>query len=143
MNRQLMKRELFTTLGELRKILANYPDDTPIALAGAITSYTHFNENGEICLDCEDLRITNDDGYYENEGGYIDYSYDGIAGSIDRNFSIESYLNDEVFEVAIIESLDYKDFDINDPIDKILFDTKKASVSEWLKSKEDNPNQDH
>lgn len=44
----LNKRSYFTTLGELRELLAGLPDDTEVCTCGALGSYIHFEENNSI-----------------------------------------------------------------------------------------------
>ena len=56
------KRAEFTTVGDLRKLLVEAPDKTPIYICGA-GGWFHIEEDKSyICLDCEDL---------EDEGGII------------------------------------------------------------------------
>ena len=59
----LNKRSYFTTLGELRLLLANYPDDTRIYACGADDAYLHFDDSGMfVSVDYDAL-----DSDYEDE----------------------------------------------------------------------------
>ena len=52
----LNKRSYFTTLGELRMLLADLPDDTEVSGAGAFGAWLHFDkERAFICIDPESL----------------------------------------------------------------------------------------
>lgn len=52
----LNKRSYFTTLGELRLLLANYPDDTRIYSCGADDAYLHIDDSGKfVSIDYDDL----------------------------------------------------------------------------------------
>ena len=52
----LKKRSYFTTLGELRMLLADLPDDTEVCTGGVFGSYLHFAEdNSLVSFDDEDL----------------------------------------------------------------------------------------
>ena len=62
----ITKRQYFTTLKELRDLLANEPDDTEVCICGQSGSWLHFAKEGNlICLDSESLY----DDYVENEVG--------------------------------------------------------------------------
>ena len=41
----LNKRSYFTTLGELRMLLAAFPADTKVCTGGVLGSYLHFEED--------------------------------------------------------------------------------------------------
>ena len=41
----LKKRAFFETLGELRMLLADMPDDTDVCTGGVLGSWLHFDEN--------------------------------------------------------------------------------------------------
>lgn len=63
----LNKRSYFTTLGELRALLADLPDDTEVCTGGVLGSYLHFEKDKDlISFDDEDL-----DSDYSDE--YPDY----------------------------------------------------------------------
>ena len=50
------KREHFTTLGELRMLLAAFPADMPVYICGADGGYLHIDENNQFfSLDYDDL----------------------------------------------------------------------------------------
>ena len=52
----LNKRSYFTTLGELRALLANLPDDTKVCTSGVYGSYVHFaKDDSLVSFDDEDL----------------------------------------------------------------------------------------
>ena len=52
----LNKRSYFTTLGELRMLLAHLPADTKVCTGGVLGSYLHFAEDGSlVSFDDDDL----------------------------------------------------------------------------------------
>ena len=52
----LNKRSYFTTLGELRMLLAHLPADTKVCTGGVLGSYLHFEQDGSlVSFDDEDL----------------------------------------------------------------------------------------
>lgn len=52
----LNKRSYFTTLGELRALLAKLPDDTKVCTSGVYGSYVHFaKDDSLVSFDDEDL----------------------------------------------------------------------------------------
>lgn len=54
----ITKRKQFNTVGELKELLKNIPDETPISITGAPNSWFHTTEDESIiCLDCEDLDV--------------------------------------------------------------------------------------
>ena len=58
----LNKRSYFTTLGELRLLLADYPDDTRIYACGADDAYLHIDDSGKfVSIDYDDLSSDYDD----------------------------------------------------------------------------------
>ena len=58
------KRKQFSTVGDLKKLLADISDDTRICVIGDDCCWFHIKEDESvICLDCEDL----DDLYFEEE----------------------------------------------------------------------------
>ena len=49
-------RSYFTTLGELRLLLAHLPADTKVCTGGVLGSYLHFEQDGSlVSFDDEDL----------------------------------------------------------------------------------------
>ena len=66
----LNKRSYFTTLGELRMLLADLPDDTEVSGAGAFGAWLHFDkEKALICIDPESLYANYDEEYGDEEEG--------------------------------------------------------------------------
>ncbi len=68
----LKKRSYVTTLGELRSLLAELPDDTEISGAGALGAWLHFaKEETIVCIDPESLydcyEEYDDDEVFETE----------------------------------------------------------------------------
>ena len=52
----LEKRAYFTTLGELRMLLADFPDDTKVCTSGVWGAYLHIEKDGSLAsFDDEDL----------------------------------------------------------------------------------------
>lgn len=50
------KRTQFNTAGDLKKLLANIADETPISICGDSDCWFHIEmDESIICLDCEDL----------------------------------------------------------------------------------------
>ncbi len=73
------KRAYFTTLGELRTLLAKYPDHTKVCTGGVLGSWLHFDLNEMlVSFDDEDLDS--------------DYSYD-----YERYLGLSSEQIDELF----------------------------------------------
>ena len=68
----LNKRSYFTTLGELRLLLANYSDDTPVSVCGVIGSYLHFAE--------DDSYVTFDDEALDSDYDEWSLNDDDIEG---------------------------------------------------------------
>ena len=69
----LEERAYFTTLGELRLLLADFPDDTKVCSSGVWGSYLHIEEDKSlISFDDEDL-----DEYYSTDcpEKYEDYDF--------------------------------------------------------------------
>ena len=58
----LNKRSYFTTLGELRMLLAHLPADTKVCTGGVLGSYLHFAEDGSL------VSFDDDDLYNEYSG---------------------------------------------------------------------------
>ena len=64
----LNKRSYFTTLGELRRLLADLPDDTEVSGAGAFGAWLHFDKESDIvCIDPESLYEHYDEEYGDEE----------------------------------------------------------------------------
>ena len=64
----LNKRSYFTTLGELRSLLADLPDDTEISGAGADGAWLHFGkERNIVCIDPESLSESVEEYYTDDE----------------------------------------------------------------------------
>lgn len=84
----ITKRKQFTTVGELKELLKNIPDETQIVVTGDDYCWFHIEDDESVvCLDVEEL----DEAYEEDE--YIpsaengDYGpsnpWDAPGGSID------------------------------------------------------------
>ena len=76
----LKKRAYFTTLGELRMLLKDYPDETPVYNCGCEDSWLHIDAEGKfISLD--------------NESLFSDYSEEleaqGISGELEEYYEIQ------------------------------------------------------
>ncbi|MDD4509500.1 MAG: hypothetical protein PHY23_01055 [Oscillospiraceae bacterium] len=57
----IAKRRQFKTVGELRKLIENLPDNTEVSICGDNYCFYHEEQDKScICLDCEDL-----EDYYE------------------------------------------------------------------------------
>lgn len=68
----LNKRSYVTTLGELRQLLADYPDDTRFYACGATDCYLHIEEDGSfVSIDYDGL-----DSDYDAELHVDDSDYD-------------------------------------------------------------------
>ena len=64
----LKKRAYISTLGELRELLAELPDDTEISGAGAFGAWLHFdNEKNFVCIDPESLGESVEEYYTDDE----------------------------------------------------------------------------
>ena len=64
----LNKRSYFTTLGELRMLLADLPDDTEVSGAGAFGAWLHFDKEKDfICIDPESLYADYAEEYGDDE----------------------------------------------------------------------------
>lgn len=64
----LYKRSYVTTLGELRLLLADYPDDTEISGAGAFGAWLHFEKEKDfVCIDPESLYSDYSEEYGDEE----------------------------------------------------------------------------
>ena len=58
----ITKRKQFSTVGELKELLKNIPDETQIVVTGDDYCWFHIEQDGSvICLDVEEL----DDAYEE------------------------------------------------------------------------------
>ena len=70
----LNKRSYFTTLGELRSLLAHLPADTKVCTGGILGSYLHFENDGSlISFDDEDLGSDYSEWYPVNEKHFSDF----------------------------------------------------------------------
>lgn len=67
----LNKRSYFSTLGELRMLLASFPNETEVCTGGVLGSYLHFEKDRNlVSFDDEDLGCDYDleyPGYYDDE----------------------------------------------------------------------------
>ena len=70
----ISKRKQFSTVGELKQLLENYPDNTQIVVTGDDYCWFHIEEDESvICLDVEDLEECYEEEYVpSSENG--DYS---------------------------------------------------------------------
>ena len=70
----ISKRKQFSTVGELKQLLENYPDNTQIVVTGDDYCWFHIEEDESvICLDIEDLEECYEEEYVpSSENG--DYS---------------------------------------------------------------------
>ena len=60
-------RSYFTTLGELRMLLAHLPADTKVCTCGVLGSYLHFEHDGSlVSFDDEDLSKDYTEQFSEN-----------------------------------------------------------------------------
>ena len=72
----LNKRAYFTTLGELRLLLADYPDDTRFYACGAVDCYLHIEESGDfVSIDYDDLDSDYEDGRSIDEDLFWETQY--------------------------------------------------------------------
>ena len=70
----LNKRSYFTTLGELRQLLAEYPDDTRIYACGSTDAYLHIDDSSKfVSIDYDDLGSDYDDWYPIDEENHYDF----------------------------------------------------------------------
>ena len=70
----LNKRSYFTTLGELRLLLADYPDDTNIYACGASGCFLHIDDEGSfVSIDYDALGAEYDDWYPIDEDDYTSF----------------------------------------------------------------------
>lgn len=66
----LTKRKQFETVGDLKELLKNIPDETKIVVTGDDYCWFHIEQDGSvICLDVEEL----DDAYNEENFDHSDY----------------------------------------------------------------------
>ena len=88
------KREHFTTLGELRMLLAAFPADMPVYICGVDGGYLHIDENNQFfSLDCEDLDVD----YWADYPDFEDNFWEGQHALMmreheDRLFYLFSYM---------------------------------------------------
>ena len=67
----LNKRSYFTTLGELRMLLAHLPADTKVCTGGVLGSYLHFAEDGSlVSFDDDDLWSDYDEAYPSDDDDF-------------------------------------------------------------------------
>ena len=67
----LNKRSYFTTIGELRLLLAEYPDDSSIYACGSSGCYLHIDdEDGFVSIDYDALDFDYDESCPANEDDY-------------------------------------------------------------------------
>ena len=72
----ISKRKQFSTVGELKKLLENYSDDTQIVITGDDYCWFHAEKDESvICLDTEDLEEC-----YEEQDDYTPSSENGDYG---------------------------------------------------------------
>lgn len=81
----IKRRAEFTTVGDLKRLLAEVPDETRIYITGDSDCWFHIEEDETvICLDCEDL-----EDCYGNEcplGGDISNDCADCAYACDYHF---------------------------------------------------------
>ena len=66
----ITKRKQFQTVGDLKELLKNIPDETQIVVTGDDYCWFHIEQDGSvICLDVEEL----DDAYEEKDFNPDDY----------------------------------------------------------------------
>lgn len=64
------KRKQFETVGDLKELLKNIPDETKVVVTGDDYCWFHIEQDGSvICLDVEEL----DDAYNEENFDHSDY----------------------------------------------------------------------
>lgn len=69
----LNKLNYFTTVGELRMLLAEIPDNAEVSVGGA-DAYIHVSPDNElITFDCDDLKECYDEWYSVDEEHYKDF----------------------------------------------------------------------
>ena len=83
----LNKRSYFTTLGELRMLLAHLPADTKVCTGGVLGSYLHFEQDGSlVSFDDEDLNAdyseqlyedADDEDFWQGQGALILHEHNG------------------------------------------------------------------
>lgn len=82
----MTKKSQFSTVGELRELLKNIPDNTKIVVTGDDYCWFHIEEDGSvICLDVEEL----DEAYEKDDATPCDYGdcpYDAQSGFDCRAF---------------------------------------------------------
>ncbi len=70
----LNKRSYFTTLGELRLLLADYPDDTSIYACGASGCYLHIDDEGKLAsIDYDALDFEYEDWCHAEGEAFYDF----------------------------------------------------------------------
>lgn len=99
----ITKRKQFSTVGDLKKLLENIPDETQIVVTGDDYCWFHIEEDGSVvCLDVEEL----DDAYEGNGGTPCDYGdcpYNAVGGYDCRNYcglGVDECGDDEYYEIT-------------------------------------------
>ena len=118
----LNKRSYISTLGELRMLLADLPDETEISGAGAFGAWLHFtNDEHIVCIDpeplfdCyeeEDEEVAEMEQIKEHEERLMDYD-EGPKYFVVGNKLMRTYLAGD-------DSWDYELYNINMPDMKIV-----------------------
>lgn len=82
----ITKKKKFSTVGDLKELLKNIPDETKIVVTGDDYCWFHIEEDGSvICLDVEEL----DDAYEKYDDTPCDYGdcpYNAESGYDCRNY---------------------------------------------------------
>ena len=73
----ITKRKQFSTVGDLKELLKNIPDETQVVVTGDDYCWFHIEQDGSvICLDVEELDDAYDYTKYETPCDYGDCPYD-------------------------------------------------------------------
>ena len=68
----LNKRSYFTTLGELRMLLADLPDETEVCVGGCLGAYIHFADDKPlVSFDDEELNYAYPPRYFDEDELYL------------------------------------------------------------------------
>jgi hypothetical protein len=71
----ITKRKQFSTVGDLKELLKNIPDETQIVVTGDDYCWFHIEQDGSvICLDVEELDDVYEDDEYVPSAENGDYS---------------------------------------------------------------------
>lgn len=118
----LNKRSYFTTLGELRALLADLPDDTEISGSGAIGAWMHIAKDERVvcidpeplfdCYEEEDEEVAEMEQIKEHKKRLMDYD-EGPKYFVVGNKLMRTYLAGD-------DSWDYELYNINMPDMKIV-----------------------